>query len=73
MGEAPAAGSFRPVNEQIRRYELLLTSETLRNRDEIQSLISSYEKTAERLREAYESEWTPGGDLPEYSKLVSNR
>ena len=44
--------AIQAVNEQIRRFELLLTSET--------------------LREAYTSESTSGGNLPEYSKLVSN-
>lgn len=63
--------AIQAVNEQIRRYESLLTSETLRDPEAIQSLLLSYEKAADRLRDAYESEWTPGGNLPDYARLVS--
>ena len=63
--------AIQAVHRQIERYELLLTSETLRDRAQVQSLVASYEKAAERLREAYESEWTPGGNLPPYAKLLS--
>lgn len=64
--------AIQAVNEQIRRYEELLTSETLRDPQEIQSLILSYEGAAAHLREAYESEWSEGGNLPPYAKLVSD-
>ena len=63
--------AIQAVRDQIARYEALLTSETLRDPEEIQSLILSYEKAQERLREAYESEWREGSNLPHYSKLVS--
>ena len=62
--------AIQAVAQEIRRHELLLTSETLRDPEEIQSLIASYEKAAERLREAYEGEWTAGSNLPPYAKLV---
>jgi hypothetical protein len=62
--------AIQAVDQEIRRHELLLTSQTLRDPEEIQSLIATYEKAAERLREAYESEWTAGGNLPPYAKLV---
>lgn len=63
--------AIQAVHEQIRRFEALLTSETLRDPEEIQSLLSSYETAADRLREAYERERTPGGNLPDYARLVS--
>ena len=62
--------AIQAVDQEIKRHELLLTSETLRDPEEIQALISSYEKAAGRLREAYEAEWTPGSNLPAYAKLV---
>lgn len=62
--------AIQAVRAQIERFEALLTSETLRDPEEIQSLIFSYEKARDRLREAYEREWTEGSNLPPYSKLV---
>ena len=62
--------AIQAVRDQIRRYESLLTSATLRDPGEIQSLIFSYEKAAERLKQAYEDQWSEGSDLPPYSKLV---
>lgn len=62
--------SIQAVNEQIKTYEHLLTSETLRDPEEIQSLIFSYEKAAAVLKEAYTSEWKEGSNLPEYHALV---
>lgn len=62
--------AIQAVNEQINKYEHLLTSETLRDLEDIQSLIFSYEKAAAALKEAYESEWSKGSNLPEYSTLV---
>jgi len=62
--------SIQAVNDQIRRYEQLLTSETLRDPEEIQSLLFSYEKAASVLKEAYIVNWSTGGNLPEYSALV---
>jgi hypothetical protein len=62
--------AIQAVRDQIARYESLLDSETLRDRDEIELLILSYQKTQTRLREAYERDWTPTSNLPAYSKLV---
>lgn len=62
--------SIQAVNEQIKKYEELLTSETLRDPEEIQSLVFSYEKAAEVLKDVYVSNWSPGSNLPEYSSLV---
>jgi hypothetical protein len=42
----------------------------LRDREEIELLILSYQKTQDRLREAYECDWNPTSNLPAYSKLV---
>lgn len=65
--------AIQAVNEEIARYETLLTSRTLRDPEQVQSLMLSYEAAAERLREAYESERTEGGNLPPYAKLLSAR
>lgn len=62
--------AVQAVHAELVRYETLLTSETLRDREEIQSLVSSYEKALARLREAYESEQAAVSNLPPYSKLV---
>ena len=62
--------AVQAVHAEIVRYETLLASETLRDREEIQSLVFSYEKALARLREAYESELATVGNLPPYSKLV---
>lgn len=62
---------IQAVNEQIRKYEELLTSETLRDQEEIESLVFSYEKALNALKEAYQREWSEGSNLPEYSTLVN--
>ena len=62
--------AIQAVNAEIRRYEQLLSSETLRDPEEIQSLIFSYEKTADELKTAYESEWKEGSNLPPYDELI---
>lgn len=62
--------AIQAVNEQIKKYEELLTSETLRDREEIELLVLSYEKAATVLREAYENEWIEGGNLPLLNKIV---
>jgi hypothetical protein len=61
--------SIQAVNEQIKKYEALLTSETLRDPEEIQALIFSYEKAAEVLKNAYAQEWHEGSNLPKYSDI----
>lgn len=63
--------SIQAVNEQIRKYEELLTSETLRDRKEIESLVFSYEKALNALKGAYLLDWSQGSNLPEYSTLVN--
>ena len=70
MADVDGMMAIRAVDQEIKRHELLLTSGTLRDPEEIQTLISSYEKAADRLREAYEAEWTAGSNLPAYAKLV---
>lgn len=62
--------AIQAVNAEVRRYEQLLTSETLRDPEEIQSLIFAYEKTAEELRAAYAVEWKEGSNLPKYDDLL---
>ena len=62
--------SIQAVTEQIKKYESLLTSETLKDAEEFQSLVFSYEKAAEVLKEAYTMNWSKGGNLPEYNTLV---
>jgi hypothetical protein len=62
--------SIQAVNEQIKKYEALLTSETLRDPEEIQSLIMSYEKALVALKNAYMTEWHEGSNLPKYFDLL---
>jgi hypothetical protein len=62
--------AIQAVRDQIERFETLLTSETLRDPEKIQSLIFTYEKAARRLKEAYEKDWSEGSNLPPYSDLV---
>jgi len=62
--------SIQAVKEQIKKYELLLTSETLRDPEEIQSLIFSYEKAARVLKDAYLRDWREGSNMPPYEELV---
>lgn len=62
--------SIQAVNAEIKKYEHLLTSETLSDPEEIQSLVFSYEKAAASLKEAYISEWKEGSNLPEYQALI---
>lgn len=64
--------AIQAVRAELDRYELLLTSQTLRDPEEIQSLIFSYEKALEQLRTAYESERKPGSNLASYAKLVKD-
>lgn len=65
--------SIQAVQSEITKYEHLLTSETLRDTAEIQSLVFSYEKAAQSLKEAYLKEWSEGSNLPKYEKLVSQK
>jgi uncharacterized protein Yka (UPF0111/DUF47 family) len=62
--------SIQAVNDQIKKYEALLTSETLRDPEEIQDLIFSYEKAADALKNAYTKEWHEGSNLPKYSEIA---
>lgn len=62
--------AIQAVHAEIRRYEHLLTSETLRDREEIEDLVFSYEKAAESLRESYEKAWKPGTNLPAYDEFM---
>lgn len=64
--------AIQAVHEQIKKYEQLLTSETLRDPAEIQELVFSYEKALEVLRIAYEAKWIQGGNLPAYYALVNS-
>jgi hypothetical protein len=64
--------AIQAVNEQIKKYEQLLTSETLRDAAEIQELVFSYEKALEALRLAYEANWVQDGNLPAYDALVNS-
>jgi hypothetical protein len=62
--------AIQAVHAQVRHYESLLKSETLRDAAEIQSLILSYENAARALEHAYRQERVNGSNLPEYETLV---
>ncbi|MGH2610041.1 MAG: hypothetical protein ACRDHF_13255 [Tepidiformaceae bacterium] len=61
--------AIQAVEAEIRRYEGLLTSETLRDREHIQSLVLSYERAAQRLKEAYLDERRDVSNLPPYESV----
>ena len=62
--------AIQAVHRQIRYYEGLLESETLRDPQEVQSLILSYEAAARELKVAYQQERGGGSNLPEHEVLV---
>ena len=62
--------AIQAVHQQIRYYEKLLDSETLRDPQQIQSLILSCEKTAQNLKEAYLEERMAASNLPSYETLI---
>jgi hypothetical protein len=62
--------AIQALHQQIRYYEQLLTSETLRDPEKIQSLILSYENAGANLKEAYLEERKTGSNLPSYEILV---
>jgi len=62
--------AVQAVHRQIRYYEGLLESDTLRDPQEIQSLILSYEAAARELKIAYRQECGGGSNLPEYEALM---
>ena len=70
IGGATLMMAIQAVHRQIRHYEDLLESETLRDPQEIQSLILSYEAAARELKVAYRQEREGGSNLPEYEALV---
>jgi len=61
--------AIQAVEAEIGRYESLLTSETLRDREQIQSLVLSYERAAQRLKDAYLDERRQGSNLPPYGSV----
>lgn len=64
--------AIQAVQSEIRRFEELLSSETLRDPADMQDLVVTFERAAEALKEAYLSEWTVGSNLPAYEKLVDD-
>ena len=62
--------AVQAVNAELRRCEDLVSSDRLEDAGEVQSLISSFERTADELRRAYDSEWRVGCNLPPYDELI---
>lgn len=65
--------AIQAVQSEIRRFEGLLASETLRDPADIEIVVVTFERAAETLKAAYLSEWTPDSNLPAYDRLVDDR
>lgn len=64
--------SIQAVNKQIEYFEGLLSSETVRDKAEIQELLLTFDQAAENLKEAYISTRDEGSNFPECEQLLSN-
>lgn len=62
--------SIQAVAKQIEHFEGLLSSETVRDKAEIQELLLSLDNAAENLKEVYESKWQEGSNFPAYNELT---
>ena len=58
--------SIQAVAKQIEHFEGLLSSETVRDKAEIQQLLLSLDNAAEELKQAYERRWQADSNLPIY-------
>jgi len=62
--------SIQAVAKQIEHFEGLLSSETVRNKTDIQELLLSLDNAVENLKEVYESKWQEGSNFPAYNELT---
>lgn len=62
--------SIQAVAKQIEYFEGLLSSETVRDKEEIQELLLSLDNAAEELKQVYQSRRQEGSNFPVYEKLV---
>lgn len=62
--------SIQSVQKQIEYFEGLLASETVKDKDDIQELLLSYDQAAENLKEVYISKRSSGSNYPEYESLI---
>ena len=65
--------SIQAVAKQIEYFEGLLSSETVRDKAEIQELLLSLDNAAEELKQVYENRRQAGSNFPAYEKLVQQR
>lgn len=65
--------SIQAVAKQIEHFEGLLSSETVRDKAEIQELLLSLDNAAEELKQVYESRRKTGSNFPAYEKLVQQK
>lgn len=61
---------IQSVNEQMKYLKSLLTSETLRDADQIEDLILSYQQAAAELRREYLNQWDETSNMPRYEELI---
>jgi hypothetical protein len=61
---------IQSVNAQIKYLKSLLTSETLRDDDQIEDLILSYQKAAAELKREYLKQWDETSNMPRYEELI---
>ena len=62
--------AIRAVAAEISKYKQLIKSDTLRDIAEIQDLVLSYEKAADKLKEAYIREQKGSLNLSDYEALI---
>ncbi len=64
--------SIQALSKQIEYFEGLLSSETVRDKGEIQELLLSFDNAAENLKEAYQEKRVNSSNYPEYEQLIKN-
>ncbi|PCH60064.1 MAG: hypothetical protein COC05_05360 [Gammaproteobacteria bacterium] len=62
--------SIQAVEKQIEYFEGLLTSETVKDKANIQELLLTFDQASENLKEIYMSRWSEGSNFPKYELLV---
>ena len=62
--------SIQSVYQSIKRYESLLSSETLKDPENIEELLLSYDEALEVLKSCYEEQLELGVNLPPLESIL---
>lgn len=62
---------IQSVHERIKYLKSLLTSETLRDHEDIEELIFSYNQAAAELKREYLKLWDETSNMPSYEELLN--